>query len=414
MILYLFIQMSLAIELKVLSPDTSLELPVRSTQSIYVEKAQILQVSDLQNKVKLRGKKIGRTQLRIGQTVYDVWVVNSKTFATYQKLLAWIKDKRGPELQIHDYVIFIAGRILRTEDWLELGTLLTTHDDYKISAQLSEDVRKSILERIKDILQQNNLSFTHFSPQPDWSLFLNKSSNNALAEELKSYQSILKPYGIQIKSSSQIIQSAPLIEVSVLAVEVQRSEIRNLGVQWPASTSVLAELPFSKLTQASLLVEIQHLEEKNKARTLAKPTLISQSGEEATFHSGGEFPIKAMTRLQSSVVWKKYGLLLKITPRADSSGRMDVKIDCEFSMLDSRQDPSGVPGLLVHRVTSHINLEESKTLALSGLIKDEWRQGRAGLPGLLEIPLLHSLFSSDSFQKNQSELIFFITPRVVK
>lgn len=408
MLFYLFVQITMALELKVLSPDTTMEISTSASQAIYVEKAQVLQVRDQHSKIKLRGKKIGRSQLRIGEKVYDVWVVNSKTFATYQKLLLWQKDKRGPELQIHDYDIFISGRILRVDDWLELGNLLTSHDDFKISAQLSEDVHKNILEEIKEILQQNNLTFTHFSPHPDWSLFLKKISE----DEAKSYKSILKPYGIQIKNSSTIIQSTPLIEVSVLAVEVQRSEMSRLGIQWPAATSMQA-LPTSNLSQTTLLATIHHLEENNKARTLAKPTLVSQSGEQATFHSGGEFPIKAMTQFSSNVVWKKYGLLLTITPRADSSGRMDIKVDCEFSMLDNREDESGVPGLLVHRVTSHINLEESKTLALSGLIKDEWRQGRSGLPGLLKIPLLHPLFSSESFQKNQSELIFFITPKVL-
>jgi pilus assembly protein CpaC len=92
---------------------------------------------------------------------------------------------------------------------------------------------------------------------------------------------------------------------------------------------------------------------------------------------------------------------------------MDLQIDCEFSSPDTREYEDGIYGLIVHRVTSHFNLEESKTIALSGLIKEEWRKNTTGLPWLLKVPLLSPLFSSQHYQNNQSELVFFVTPRVV-
>ncbi|MBY0384738.1 type II and III secretion system protein, partial [bacterium] len=231
--------------------------------------------------------------------------------------------------------------------------------------------------------------------------------------ELKNYQRILYPYGIQIKASPQAIKTIPLVEVSIVAAEIQRTEMSRLGIQWPATTSFQV-LPKWNAPQASLIATLHHLEEIGKGRVLAKPTLLSQSGEEATFHSGGEFPIKTMNQFNANVVWKKYGLILKIKPRADQRGKMDLQIDCEFSSLDSREDDSGVPGLIVHRVTSHLNLEQSKTIALSGLIKEEWRKNNTGLPWLLKVPILSPLFSSQSYQNNQSELIFFVTPKVVR
>ncbi len=407
-LLFFFIQFAVAAETIVLSPGSSDEIPSPAGQSIRAEKTGIIQLTDLRQKLRLTGKKIGSTQIKVGSTVYKVWVVRSTTFGTYQKLKQWLINKRGPYIAVENHELQIAGRFLTFEDWDELAQSMDESDHYSIKAKAHPQIQEQIKRRLKTLLESNNLAFSHFSLEPSWSLTLAKTNE----EELKSYKRVLSSYGIQTRDSAQAIKSIPLIEVSVVAAEIQRTEMSRLGIQWPASTPFQI-LPQWNTPQASVLATIHHLEEIGKGRILAKPTLLSQSGEEATFHSGGEFPIKAMNQFQSNVVWKKYGLILKIKPKADHRGKMDLQIDCEFSTLDTREDDSGVPGLIVHRVTSHLNLEKSKTIALSGLIKEEWRQNKTGLPGLLRIPVLSALFSSQSYQNNQSELVFFVTPRVI-
>lgn len=392
----------------ILSPDTSAEIQLSKNQSVSVAKNNVVRLVDKGRTLKIIGKQIGQVELKVANTVYQVWVVRSKTYRTYQKLQSWLTDKRGPEIHIENHQLQIQGQFLIFEDWESLHKYTNEDDDFLIKAHIESDVQKQIEAKIKSLLEKNNLSFSYFATEPSWTLTLGKTS----VEELKNYKRILNAYGVHIQDSPLAIKSIPMIEVSIVAAEVQRSEISRFGIQWPASSAVQV-LPQWNSPQTSLLATIHHLEEIGKGRVLAKPTLISQSGEEATFHSGGEFPIKAINQFQSNVVWKKYGLILKMKPLADRRGKMDLKIDCEFSTLDTREDNEGVPGLIVHRVTSHLNLEESKTMVLSGLIKDEWRNTKTGLPGLLKIPILSPLFSSESYQNNQSELIFFVTPRVV-
>ncbi len=392
----------------ILSPDTSAEIQLSKNQSVSVAKNNVVRLVDKGRSLKIIGKQIGQVEIKVATSVYQVWVVRSKTYRTYQKLQSWLADKRGPEIQIENHQLQIQGQFLIFEDWESLHKYTNEDDDFLIKAHIESDVQKQIEAKIKSLLEKNNLSFSYFATEPSWTLTLGKTS----VEELKNYKRILHAYGVHIQESPLAIKSIPMIEVSIVAAEVQRSEINRFGIQWPASSAVQV-LPQWNSPQTSLLATIHHLEEIGKGRVLAKPTLISQSGEEATFHSGGEFPIKAINQFQSNVVWKKYGLILKIKPLADRRGKMDLKIDCEFSTLDTREDNEGVPGLIVHRVTSHLNLEESKTMVLSGLIKDEWRNTKTGLPGLLKIPILSPLFSSESYQNNQSELIFFVTPRVV-
>lgn len=397
-----------ATEVLVLSPGTHAELATPPQHVVRAEKTDLIKIKDLGRKIRIYGKKIGSAQITIGSETHKIWVVRAPTYSTYQKLKSWQNNKRGPQISVQNHQLQIRGRLLTFEDWQELGNIMDESDDYQIHAKIDRPLQQQIEKHLKQLLEENNLSFSYFAMEPSWTLTLAKTTG----DELKNYRRILNGYGIEIKDSPQAIKSIPLIEVSIVAAEIQRTEMSRFGIQWPAAT------PFQVLPQfnsppTSVLATIQHIEENGKGRILAKPTLISQSGEEATFHSGGEFPIKAISQFQSNVVWKKYGLILKIKPRADNRGKMDLQIDCEFSSPDTREDEDGIYGLIVHRVTSHFNLEESKTIALSGLIKEEWRKNTTGLPWLLKVPLLSPLFSSQHYQNNQSELVFFVTPRVV-
>ena len=98
----------------------------------------------------------------------------------------------------------------------------------------------------------------------------------------------------------------------------------------------------------------------------------------------------------------------------DFKGNIDVQIECEVSMLDGSTVVDGAPGLLINKITSHFNLRESRTIALSGLIREEWAKGRSGLPAIKDIPILGNLFSSQSYLNNRSELMFFVTPKIIK
>jgi pilus assembly protein CpaC len=106
-------------------------------------------------------------------------------------------------------------------------------------------------------------------------------------------------------------------------------------------------------------------------------------------------------------------VLLKIKPLVDGDGRMSIALETEVSMIDQSQVVDGIPGLLTNRIQSHFDLERSETIALSGLIKKEWGKSRSGLPALSNIPILGLLFSSEDYRENRTELVVFVTPKVV-
>ena len=155
------------------------------------------------------------------------------------------------------------------------------------------------------------------------------------------------------------------------------------------------------------------LEKNGFAKVLASPNILCRSGKEAHFFAGGELPITIVNYKVQDVVWKKYGIILKVKPKADFSGKMSISIETEVSSIDPSTEGKGVPALFTNKIQSHFDLTESRLIALSGLIKNEQSENSSGLPGLARLPVLGPLFSSKEFRDDRTELVVFVQPEVI-
>jgi pilus assembly protein CpaC len=112
------------------------------------------------------------------------------------------------------------------------------------------------------------------------------------------------------------------------------------------------------------------------------------------------------------VTWKKHGVILSVHPQADFQGAISLEVETEVSLLDMANAIDGVPSIKTNRVKSHFDLPGKRTIALSGLLRQELGESKEGLPFLSGIPVLGALFSSQKFLHHQTELVIFVTPEV--
>ena len=171
---------------------------------------------------------------------------------------------------------------------------------------------------------------------------------------------------------------------------------------------------------------LQAFESAGLVRTLAEPTLTAISGESAKFLAGGEFPVPVSRDLTGmiSVEFKTYGVGLGFTPIVLGPGRISLKVSTEVSeisknngfTLDNTATSTTlvIPGLNVRRVETTVELPSGGAMMLAGLLQNTTSQTLAGLPGLLQLPVLGPLFRSRDFLNNESELVVIITPYIVK
>ncbi|MFC7397668.1 type II and III secretion system protein family protein [Chelatococcus sp. GCM10030263] len=234
------------------------------------------------------------------------------------------------------------------------------------------------------------------------------------------------------------------VMLKVTVAEVQRNVLKQLGVDstgtWnlghlsldsimnnpfglqgqPPDTSVTANFG-SKNS-----VTLRALEQAGVARTLAEPTLTAISGETASFLVGGEVPIPsgyscagtATTSCTPTIEFKKFGVALTFTPVVLSEGRMSLRVATEVSEVDpqnsARYASFTVPGFKVRRSETTVELPSGGSLVTAGLIQQNSRQAINGFPGLMNVPILGTLFRSRDYQRQETELMIAVTPYLAK
>ena len=154
-------------------------------------------------------------------------------------------------------------------------------------------------------------------------------------------------------------------------------------------------------------------------RTLAKPNLVTQSGKEAKFISGGEFPYPVSTTNNTvGVTFKEFGIGLVFTPVVVDGETINLRVLPEVSSLDFSQGlvSAGfrIPVIRKNQTYTTINIKDGESFAIAGLINNEVRQAVAKIPLLGDIPVLGALFRSARFQAAESELLFLVTVKIVK
>ena len=167
---------------------------------------------------------------------------------------------------------------------------------------------------------------------------------------------------------------------------------------------------------------VRALVEKDLLRTLAKPNLITVSGKEAKFLSGGEFPYpvpsQSTTGTTVTIEFKPFGVQLIFTPVVREDQTITLKVAPEVSSLDFSQglQISGfnIPVIRSNRAGATLELKDGETFAMAGLVNTTVRQQVAKIPFLGDIPILGALFRSTRFQNDETELLFLVTTRLVK
>jgi len=164
---------------------------------------------------------------------------------------------------------------------------------------------------------------------------------------------------------------------------------------------------------------IDALKEDGLVKVLAEPTLMALSGQNANFLAGGEFPIPIPQGLGTvAIEYKPFGVALNFTPTVLSEDVISIKVAPDVSELDfsTAVQFSGfvVPGITTRRASTTIELADGQSFAIAGLLRDSVKEQVSKFPLLGDIPILGALFRSQSFLKNETELIIIVTPHLVK
>jgi pilus assembly protein CpaC len=156
------------------------------------------------------------------------------------------------------------------------------------------------------------------------------------------------------------------------------------------------------------------LVQKNHARLLSEPTLVTYSGKEASFLVGQEVPIVQQLPQSFTVEFKEVGVRMKIKPTADSENRISTVIHAEVSQIVG-SGANGIPIIGAKTADTTLQVDDGQTIVIGGLLENNVsRDLLRKLPWLADIPVIGLLFRDKQFEQAQTEVLFLMTPEVIK
>lgn len=224
----------------------------------------------------------------------------------------------------------------------------------------------------------------------------------------------------------------PQVLLQVQVAEVYQDALNKLGIDWgdfqgtneqkqfiPGEQWLGENMVTGVIERATSLVgRIDALLKDGTAKLLAAPSLLTRSGKQADFMAGGEIPVVVYGKDGYVIYWKEYGVKLSMTPEVQPSGRITVHLKPEVSTLDwangSRVNNVLMPALKVRRAETDVDLRDNATLVIGGLMNQEDARNLEGVPLLSKLPIIGRLFSSKGFQSGRTQLVIFVTPRLIK
>lgn len=165
---------------------------------------------------------------------------------------------------------------------------------------------------------------------------------------------------------------------------------------------------------------IRALQQRGLFESLAEPNLVAESGKEASFLAGGEFPVPiaqpSAGTTTVTVQFKEFGIRLTFTPVVNGN-RVHLKVRPEVSTLDFGNAVTlggfRIPALSTRRTETELELMDGQTFAIAGLMNNTMSKTLQKIPGIGDIPILGLLFKSQAAQKERTELVVMITPHIL-
>ena len=263
-------------------------------------------------------------------------------------------------------------------------------------------------------------------------------------------QSVVEAAGFKtVNMLSSPVQNMTQVQLQVRVAEVSRSRMRDLGSSYTSvngGTSVYTSgggpATLSSVNGGSLAgtfagsalnlflfnsglgtsAYIRALQTQGALRELAEPNLIAMDGKEASFLAGGEFPVPIVQgggdKSTVSIIFKEYGVRLNFKPTIVDEDHIRLDLEPEVSTIDFANgvkfDGFLIPALRTRRAKTSVELRDGQSFALAGLLDNGETRSLSKVPVLGDVPVLGALFKSKSFQKNETELMFFVTAQLVK
>ena len=259
---------------------------------------------------------------------------------------------------------------------------------------------------------------------------------------------------------SSLDRAEPQVEIEARIVQTNKNFSRRLGVQWgisgrvdpalgnttnlafpnsgviggrvgtavqgpnalPTAVNLPAATPNSGigLTLGSingafnLDVALTAMQAQGDGRILSTPRVSTLNNVEAEMTQGVQIPIQVVSNNTVTVSFRDAALQLRVTPQITAAGTVIMRVSLENSTPDFSREVNGIPPINTQRANTTLLVSDGETTVIGGIYTSNQQTNKDSTPGLSQIPLLSWLFKRESVNDDSTELLIFITPRIIK
>ncbi len=395
--------------------DDLLEAILRSNGYTYIQSGNLVEIMSLED-----AKKMQESDRSISK-VFSLKKVDASELSEDVKLL--LKD--GDTSIVNADTNSITVRAKKSE-LINVKKFLDERDGIK-----KEDAQKNVeLIRVKHMTPQKAYEILgeigyKITGDIKYSESLGGLLVIASSEEADTLKSIMDKIDVP---ELQVV-----IEVRIL--EVQEGNDRDWGIGWGYNSTDLESVGDSYVDASSLSDGItlglgllgtdqfsavyRNIVEDSSTEILAKPVITTINGKKAKIELTEEVPYKELEYVSdsgdatsTSYEFKEVGITMEVTPVITDDGMIKIEVTPEISEVTGYTD-DGVPYVSSRKVETNVIVRNGQTLAIGGLIKDTQSITDSKDPFLSKIPILGYLFKSSSNSKSKTNLMIFITPKII-
>jgi general secretion pathway protein D len=176
-------------------------------------------------------------------------------------------------------------------------------------------------------------------------------------------------------------------------------------------------------SQAQPKVILSALSTLTNVKVLSAPSVVVMDNQPALLEVGDQIPIStgsatilsnANNPVVNTIEMRNTGVILKVLPHVYANGTIQMEVEQEISNVANSSQPTLTPTISQRRVHSTIAVTSGQTVLLGGLISDQDQKTKSGIPVLNDVPVVGDLFGTKSGQKQRTEIIMFIKPRLIR
>lgn len=356
------------------------------------------------------GKKAGSMNVVLqsadGRCVVKDIIVTVDPGTLQGKLTELMPEETGIKVRAAESTIVLTGKVSDAIKLDEVMSLATAYGDGKkvvnmlrLSTPQQVMLEVKIAEVSKTLLDKFGLDFSR----------LITSSN-----------------GLTSNFMSGILGGGPAV-LGRFNPNLNGGDINGSASGFVTGGSSVAVATLNSTARGATLLGIDAQKKDGLVRVLAEPNIMAISGQSASFLSGGKIFIPVAQNKDGggttiTLEEKEFGVGLKFLPTVLDGTRINLKLVSEASELSQTGSPfttvggvtSVLPSITTRRVDTTVQLNDGQSFVVAGLIKNNFTEAIKRFPGVGEVPVVGALFRSTEFQNDQTELMFIVTPRLVK